>query len=289
MPTSARLIADLGAGTGSLPGRGPAASGRAAQGLAFDVSKPALRRAARAHERMGAILADTWGPLPLADDGVDVLLNVFAPRNGPEMRRVLCPARGPDRGDARRRRTWRELREAAGLLEVDPSKQERLDATLHGFDRLAERDRSRWRLDLTAAQAEQPDPDGAQRFSPLRPDRARCRDARRGDRSLRGQVDLFPAARRIVVRPGEDRRPTPAPTAAGRSRWRRCRRAAVVAVQLQVGPVQAVVQVQRGRHHGGIARRRQRAPLPGAKDSSASRSGNELDQLLRRPAAGRAL
>ena len=76
-----------------LPGRGAGAPGRRAQGLAFDVTKPALRRAARAHPRVGAVLADTWGPLPLADGSADVLLNVFAPRNGPEMRRVLRPGR----------------------------------------------------------------------------------------------------------------------------------------------------------------------------------------------------
>ena len=55
------------------------------------MSKAALRRAARAHPRAGAVLADTWGSLPLADGSVDVLLNIFAPRNGDEMRRVLRP------------------------------------------------------------------------------------------------------------------------------------------------------------------------------------------------------
>ena len=38
-----------------------------AVGLALDVSKPALRRAARAHPRAAAALADTWQRLPLAD------------------------------------------------------------------------------------------------------------------------------------------------------------------------------------------------------------------------------
>ena len=38
----------------------------AATGLALDVSKPALRRAARAHPRLAAVACDAWGPLPAA-------------------------------------------------------------------------------------------------------------------------------------------------------------------------------------------------------------------------------
>lgn len=151
VPTPPRLIADFGAGTGHYLAR--VLDGHpAGQGLAFDVSKPALRRAARAHPRMGAILADTWGPLPLADASIDVILNVFAPRNGPEMRRVLAP-QGILIVVAPTPAHLRELREAARLLEVDPSKQERLSATLAGFD-LAGEETIRWRLDLAATQAE---------------------------------------------------------------------------------------------------------------------------------------
>lgn len=84
------LVLDVGAGTGyylarvldSLPD---------ALGLAVDVSKPALRRAARAHPRAVAVLADTWRRLPVADGAVGLLLNVFAPRNGGEFARVLSP------------------------------------------------------------------------------------------------------------------------------------------------------------------------------------------------------
>lgn len=82
------LIVELGAGTGwylaRLLDRFPAA-----RGLALDVSKPALRRAARAHERLAAVTADAWGPLPLRDGVVAVVLNVFAPRNAAEIARVL--------------------------------------------------------------------------------------------------------------------------------------------------------------------------------------------------------
>lgn len=129
------LVLDAGAGTGrhlaavldALP---------AAPGLALDVSKPALRQAARAHPRAGAALCDTWGRLPVADGAAGVVLDVFAPRNGPEFRRVLRP-RGvllvvtpaPDH--------LAELVERLSLLQVDPDKAERVAASLDGHFALA--------------------------------------------------------------------------------------------------------------------------------------------------------
>jgi len=147
----AGLIADLGAGTGRYLAH-VLDQRPEAQGLAFDVSKPALRRAARAHPRMGAVLADTWGRLPLADGSIDVLLNVFAPRNGPEMRRILQPG-GVLVVATPTGRHFAELREAAGLLDVDESKQDRLNATLKSFTKTGEQ-MVRWRLDLSEDRAE---------------------------------------------------------------------------------------------------------------------------------------
>lgn len=150
VPPSARLVADLGAGTGHYLARILDRRPRT-QGLAFDVSKPALRRAAGAHPRMGAVLTDTWVRLPLADAAVDVLLNVFAPRNGVQMRRVLAPGgvlivATPAPGHLA------ELRAAARLLDVDQAKRERLSATLGGFTQTGE-ETVRWSLDLTADRA----------------------------------------------------------------------------------------------------------------------------------------
>src|SRR6185503_17875502 len=83
-------IVDLGAGTGwylaALLDRFPDATG-----IALDVSKPALRRAARAHPRAAAVGCDAWGPLPLRDHVAGAVLNVFAPRNAAEIARVLAP------------------------------------------------------------------------------------------------------------------------------------------------------------------------------------------------------
>ncbi|KJS53558.1 23S rRNA methyltransferase [Streptomyces rubellomurinus subsp. indigoferus] len=122
------LIADLGAGTGyylahvldALPGRA---------GAALDISKYALRRAAKAHPRIGAVVCDAWRPLPLLDGAADLMLNVFAPRNGPEIHRVLRPGAtlllvSPTG------RHLRELVDALGLLSVDEDKQRRIDEKL---------------------------------------------------------------------------------------------------------------------------------------------------------------
>jgi 23S rRNA (guanine745-N1)-methyltransferase len=123
-------VADAGAGTGyflaAVLDRCP---GRA--GLALDVSKFALRRAARAHPRIGAAGCDVWRRLPVADGAVAAALSVFAPRNGAELRRVLHP-RGrllvvtPEPGHLG------ELIGPLGLLSVDPHKDERLAGQLGG-------------------------------------------------------------------------------------------------------------------------------------------------------------
>ncbi|HEY2284857.1 MAG TPA: methyltransferase domain-containing protein [Streptosporangiaceae bacterium] len=128
-------VLDVGAGPGYyLAAVLEAQPGRA--GLALDASKFALRRAARAHPRIGAVAADAWRRLPVADAAAAVVLNVFAPRNGAELRRVLGPAGrllvvtpGPGH--------LSELVGPLGLLGVDPRKDERLAGTLGPYFRLA--------------------------------------------------------------------------------------------------------------------------------------------------------
>jgi len=124
----APLIVDAGVGTGHYLARVLDATPDAS-GLGLDVAKPALRRAARAHPRAAAVLADLWRPLPLADASAAVLLNVFAPRNGPEFRRVVRPdgrllVVTPAAGHLR------ELIAAHGLIHVDPDKAARVGAAL---------------------------------------------------------------------------------------------------------------------------------------------------------------
>jgi 23S rRNA (guanine745-N1)-methyltransferase len=121
-------VLDLGAGTGhhlarvleALPDR---------VGIALDTSAPALRRAARAHERAAAVGADAWKPLPLRDGAAALVLSVFAPRNPDELARVLAPG-GTLLAATPTTRHLYELVGALGLLSVPDDKADRLDAQL---------------------------------------------------------------------------------------------------------------------------------------------------------------
>jgi 23S rRNA (guanine745-N1)-methyltransferase len=142
-------VLDLGAGTGwylarvldRLPGR---------VGLALDLSKHALRRAARAHPRIAAVACDAWRPLPVRDDAAALVLSVFAPRNGPEIARVLRPS-GALLVVTPTGRHLAELVEPLGLLTVDERKDERLAAALGAHLDLERRVEREWTLDLAAA------------------------------------------------------------------------------------------------------------------------------------------
>ena len=124
------LVVDAGAGTGYYLN---AVLARGGFGLALDASPLALRRAARAHERIGAAVWDVWRPWPVRDGAAAVVLNVFAPRNGPEFHRVL-------RSDGTLlvvTPTQEHLAELApALLSVDPRKPARLAETLARFERV---------------------------------------------------------------------------------------------------------------------------------------------------------
>ena len=131
-------LLDLGGGTGAhLAGvldRLPEAVG-----VVLDASRYAARRAARAHARAMAVVADGWGRLPVRDAVLDRVLVVFAPRSGAEIARVLRPGGRlvvatpePDH--------LAELVEPLSLLRVDPDKQDRLAATLGpGLEPVTER------------------------------------------------------------------------------------------------------------------------------------------------------
>ncbi|GLY51649.1 methyltransferase domain-containing protein [Lentzea sp. NBRC 102530] len=100
-----------------------------ARGLGLDTSVRALRSAARAHARAAAAAWDVFRPLPLGDGVADVVLDVFAPRNPAEFRRVL-------RADGRlvvARPTWRHLAGLPTAADVDPSKEERLRLALDRY------------------------------------------------------------------------------------------------------------------------------------------------------------
>lgn len=65
---------------------------RSARVLAMDLSPAAvLRTVRRRPAAVNGLVADTWQPLPIRDGSIDVVLDVFAPRNASEFRRILRP------------------------------------------------------------------------------------------------------------------------------------------------------------------------------------------------------
>ncbi|SDT76363.1 putative RNA methyltransferase [Actinoplanes derwentensis] len=145
------LVLDAGTGTGDYLARFLDGSPEAI-GLGLDVSKPALRRAARAHPRAAAALADLWRPLPVADTTASVILNVFAPRNGPEFHRILRPD-GVLLVVTPSADHLSELVTAHGMIQVDPEKAARVSGSLGAHFTPVGTTRHRRELKLTAAEA----------------------------------------------------------------------------------------------------------------------------------------
>ena len=140
-------VVDLGTGTGfhleraleELPDM---------LGLGLDNSKYAARRAARCHPRAAAAVADVWEGLPLKDASVALLLDVFAPRNGPEIRRVLGPG-GVAIVVTGAPEHLAGIPEGFGMITVDPEKQERLARTMEELDRKGDSVEIEWTMSLT--------------------------------------------------------------------------------------------------------------------------------------------
>ncbi len=150
VPASRRLL-EVGAGTGhhlaqvldNLPD---------AVGLAADISVPASRRAAKAHPRLAAVVADTWRSLPLRDSTVDTILCIFAPRNPAEFARVLVDD-GVVMVVLPHTEHLQELREAHGLLDVGEDKMERLLSSARGHLECVDSTHVTYDLDLSAEAA----------------------------------------------------------------------------------------------------------------------------------------
>jgi 23S rRNA (guanine745-N1)-methyltransferase len=121
-------VVDIGAGTGyylaAVLDRLPARTG-----LALDLSKSALQAAARAHHRIAAIGCDAWRPLPVAEGAAEIIISLFAPRDGAELARILSPS-GTLLIGTPTQDHLAELIGPLGLLSVDEHKQARLAGKL---------------------------------------------------------------------------------------------------------------------------------------------------------------
>ncbi|PYY59394.1 hypothetical protein DEJ17_07875 [Curtobacterium sp. MCSS17_011] len=116
-------------------------------GVALDLSAVAIRRAARAHERAGAVVGDVTERLPVVDDAAAVVLDVFAPRNQSEYARVLH-ADGVLAVVTPRAGHLAELAEAT--ISVDPEKERRLHDSLTPSFELRSSEDLTWTMDLSA-------------------------------------------------------------------------------------------------------------------------------------------
>jgi len=143
-------IVDLGTGTGHyLAAALDAAPDRI--GIGVDNSKYAARKAAKSHERAGAVVADIWDEIPVRTESAAIVINVFAPRNGKEIERILATG-GRLIVITPNSDHLKELIEPFEMIGVDPDKEERLEKSLADVTEDI-RDRSlEWTMELTPDQ-----------------------------------------------------------------------------------------------------------------------------------------
>ncbi|MFK0038431.1 methyltransferase domain-containing protein [Paenarthrobacter sp. NPDC090517] len=124
------LVLDAGTGTGHYLHAVLQMSG--ATGIAVDISKFALRRAARLNPHAANLVWDVWRPLPMADNSADVVTVVFAPRNPAEFARVLRPG-GSLIVVTPRPGHLAEIAARTGMLGIEEGKEERLAESMKGY------------------------------------------------------------------------------------------------------------------------------------------------------------
>jgi len=139
------LLVDAGTGTGyyleEIHRRVDVAS------VGLDISKYALRRAARTNPETVNVAWDLWRPLPLAAGSAAAVVDVFAPRNAAEFARILRPGGflavvTPLPGHLA------EIAQPAGLLAQQEHKQEALEASLSQFFRLTSTRQLEYQMEL---------------------------------------------------------------------------------------------------------------------------------------------
>ncbi|MCQ6270922.1 methyltransferase domain-containing protein [Pseudarthrobacter sp. R1] len=129
LPEERSAVLDAGTGTGhylrAVLDQAAAQNRRQVAALGVDISKFALRRAARLNPEAVNLVWDVWQPLPLADNSVDAITVIFAPRNAAEFARVLRPG-GALVVVTPRSGHLAAIAAAAGMLGIEEGKDARL-------------------------------------------------------------------------------------------------------------------------------------------------------------------
>jgi len=144
-------ILDSGAGTGYYLQHVLSRSPIAQPALAVDASSAAVAMSVASTGSCG-LVADVWRPSPVRDARADAILCVFAPRNAAEFNRVLR-ADGTLVVVTPASDHLAELRAAGLLIGMQPDKLAKLDESVEGHFRLAERMSLRYEIDLSPAVA----------------------------------------------------------------------------------------------------------------------------------------
>lgn len=125
-------VLDSGTGTGHYLRAvldAAAEQGRTVNAVGLDISKFALRRAARLNPEAVNLVWDVWKRIPLADGSVDAVTVIFAPRNPAEFARVLRP-RGRLVIVTPRPGHLATLAALTGMLGIEEGKDSRLAAAM---------------------------------------------------------------------------------------------------------------------------------------------------------------
>lgn len=130
------VVLDAGAGTGYYLGAVHERVSLSAA-VALDISKFALRRAARLLPAALCLVWDVWRPLPIEQGSIDLLLNIFAPRNPAEFARV-CRDGGVLLVVTPLPHHLGEIAEVAGLLDIRPGKDDDVAASIADSFKLVE-------------------------------------------------------------------------------------------------------------------------------------------------------
>ncbi len=151
-PGADAVGAEIGSGEGYFIGRVRQRAEERKLGpprcLGMDISRDAVRMAAKRYPEITFFAADVWEKVLFRDGSVRVLLDVLAPRNPAEFARVLEPG-GMLVVAIPGERHLEELRRDLPLLGIEPGKQEQVEKRLSGAFRLEQRRTLEYTMSLT--------------------------------------------------------------------------------------------------------------------------------------------